>query len=132
MDDAVHSTSSYWRSFLSHIVTEATAIKERVDPSITDHKEGRVGWAFSCIKFIGGGGLLHLFILYRRSTRQPSPAGRGEGRGIERDCGRSRGYGGGCHGGRRADADGSGCYWADFVFALGLLCCFYLENMYSG
>ena len=54
------------------------------------------------------GGLLHLFISYQPSARRPSQAGRGEGRRIGRCCAWCCGYGGGCHGGRRADAEGSG------------------------
>ena len=41
-DDGGHSTALHWRSVLSYIVREATAIEARAIPSIIDDMEGRV------------------------------------------------------------------------------------------
>ncbi len=40
-DDSVHSTASHWRSALSYIMREATAIEARANPCIIDVRMGR-------------------------------------------------------------------------------------------
>ena len=43
-DEDTHSSAWYWRSVLSYAVREATAIEAHDNSSMTDDKEGRVGW----------------------------------------------------------------------------------------